>query len=100
VTQPVPQPDPAQRPQRPAELEDWLNARLYHPLSWRLAQRLAPTPITPDMVSVAGAGAIVLAAFAYEQPAVITFNVENYFFRRFINSYLAFQRYSLQNTIQ
>lgn len=67
MTQPAPQPAPAHRPQRPAELEDWLNARLYHPLSWRLARRLAATPITPDMVSVAGAGAIVLAALAYAQ---------------------------------
>lgn len=51
------------------ELEDWLNGRLYHPLSWRLAQRLAATPITPDMVSAAGALAIMLAAAAYSQLA-------------------------------
>jgi hypothetical protein len=50
------------RRHRPAELEDWLNARLYHPLSWQLAQRLAATPVTPDMVSAAGALAIMLAA--------------------------------------
>ena len=55
----------SQRPARPAELEDLLNARLYHPLSWRLARRLAPTGITPDMVSAAGALAIILAAAAY-----------------------------------
>lgn len=55
------------RPQRPSELEDWLNRCVYHPLSWRLARRLAPTPITPDMVSVAGALAIMLAAAAYSQ---------------------------------
>lgn len=42
-----------------------LNARLYHPLSWRLAQRLASTRITPDMVSVASALAIIFAAAAY-----------------------------------
>lgn len=54
-----------ERPERPAELEDWLNARLYHPLSWRLARRLAATRITPDMVSIAGAGVIMLAAAAY-----------------------------------
>jgi phosphatidylglycerophosphate synthase len=59
---PEPAPD---RPQRPAELEDWLNARLYHPLSWRLALWLTPTRVTPDMVSAAGAAAIMLAALAY-----------------------------------
>lgn len=58
-----------ERPARPAELEDTLNGRLYHPLSWRLAQRLAPTAITPDMVSAAGAVAIILAAAAYSQLA-------------------------------
>lgn len=63
-------PDPSTaRPQRPAELEDTLNARLYHPLSWRLAQWLAPTRVTPDMVSIAGALAIMLAALAYSQQA-------------------------------
>lgn len=61
------QPAPPDRPQRPAELEDWLNARVYHPLSWRLARRLAATAITPNMVSVAGAGAIMLATLAYAQ---------------------------------
>lgn len=54
-----------ERPERPAELEDWLNGRLYHPLSWRLARWLAPTRITPDMVSAAGALTIMLAAAAY-----------------------------------
>jgi phosphatidylglycerophosphate synthase len=56
---------PPERPPRPAELEDWLNARLYHPLSWRLARRLASTRVSPDMVSAAGALAIMLAAAAY-----------------------------------
>lgn len=68
MTKPAPSPSLSERPQRPAELEDWLNGHLYHPLSWRLARRLAPTRITPDMVSVAGALAIMLAAFAYNQP--------------------------------
>jgi phosphatidylglycerophosphate synthase len=63
----VTQPAPPDRPQRPAELEDWLNARIYHPLSWRLARRLAATAITPNMVSVAGAGTIMLATLAYAQ---------------------------------
>ena len=57
------------RPVRPPELEDGLNGRLYHPLSWRLARWLAPTAITPDMVSAAGAAAIMLAAAAYAQLA-------------------------------
>lgn len=56
---------PPERPARPAELEDVLNGQLYHPLSWRLARLLAPTPVTPDMVSAAGAAAIMLAAAAY-----------------------------------
>lgn len=50
---------------RPAELEDWLNGRIYHPLSIRLAKALVPTPITPNMVSVTGGAMIVLATFAY-----------------------------------
>jgi phosphatidylglycerophosphate synthase len=53
------------QPARPAELEDWLNRQVYHPLSWRLARRLAPTRITPDMVSAAGAATIMLAAASY-----------------------------------
>jgi len=64
VTEPASSHAPA-RPPRPAELEDWLNGRLYHQLSWRLARRLAQTRITPDMVSGAGAAAIMLAAAAY-----------------------------------
>lgn len=56
---------PKARPQRPAELDDWLNRQLYHPLSWRLALRLAPTPVTPNMVSAAGALIVALAALAY-----------------------------------
>lgn len=66
---PAPNPALPDRPARPVELEDTLNARLYHPLSWRLARWLAPTRITPDMVSAAGALAIMLAAAAYSQLA-------------------------------
>ncbi|MBS0254401.1 MAG: CDP-alcohol phosphatidyltransferase family protein [Proteobacteria bacterium] len=55
-------------PQRPRELEDWLNFHIYHPLAWRLARLLAPTGISPNMVSVLGAVAIWLAALAYAQP--------------------------------
>lgn len=50
---------------RPAELEDWLNGRIYHPLSMRLAKGLAETFVTPNMVSIAGGGMIVLAAVTY-----------------------------------
>ena len=50
---------------RPRELEDWLNGRLYHPLSMRLAKALVRTPVTPNMVSVMGGLMIVLAAVAY-----------------------------------
>jgi phosphatidylglycerophosphate synthase len=69
VTEPASSPALPERPPRPAELEDWLNARLYHPLSGRLARALVPTRITPDMVSAAGALAIMLAAAAYCQLA-------------------------------
>ncbi|MFN4020863.1 MAG: CDP-alcohol phosphatidyltransferase family protein [Erythrobacter sp.] len=65
MIQPASSPALTEPASRPPELEDWLNARLYHPLSWRLARALAPTRITPDMVSAAGAGAIMLAAAAY-----------------------------------
>lgn len=53
------------RSARPAELEDWLNRRIYHPLAARLARALLPTGATPNMVSVAGALAVWAAAFAY-----------------------------------
>lgn len=69
MNQPASSPALPERPSRPAELEDWLNARLYHPLSWRLARALVPTRITPDMVSAAGAVAIMLAAAAYAEMA-------------------------------
>jgi hypothetical protein len=54
-----------QRNTHPPELEDWLNARIYHPLADRLADALAPTPVTPNMVSFAGWMLIVAAAFLY-----------------------------------
>ncbi|MFM5950324.1 MAG: CDP-alcohol phosphatidyltransferase family protein [Novosphingobium sp.] len=56
-----------ERPMRPRELQDPLNFYLYHPLAWQLARLLAPTPITPNMVSVIGAGFVVAAALAYTQ---------------------------------
>lgn len=57
------------RPIRPRELQDPLNHYLYHPLAWQLARGLSATPITPNMVSVLGAGFVVAAAFAYTQLA-------------------------------
>jgi phosphatidylglycerophosphate synthase len=56
------------RPRRPREMQDALNHYLYHPLAWRLALRLARTPLTPNMVSVIGAGFVIAAAAAYAQP--------------------------------
>lgn len=53
---------------RPRELEDWLNRTIYHPLSSRLARRLAATPVTPDMVSLASALMVVGAELAYTRP--------------------------------
>ncbi|MEO0908064.1 MAG: CDP-alcohol phosphatidyltransferase family protein, partial [Pseudomonadota bacterium] len=50
---------------RALELEDWLNRRLYHPASWRLAQILARTPVTPNAVSVMAGACVVGAAMLY-----------------------------------
>jgi phosphatidylglycerophosphate synthase len=61
-------PTPAKRPMRPRELQDSLNHYLYHPLAWQLAKVLARTPITPNMVSVAGGLCVVAAGVAYAQP--------------------------------
>lgn len=54
-----------ERPRRPRELHDPLNHYLYHPLAWQLARRLAPTPVTPNMVSVCGGLMVVLAGVCY-----------------------------------
>lgn len=56
------------RPQRPRELQDGLNFFLYHPLAWQLARQLAKTPVTPNMVSVAGGLMVVAAGIAYSLP--------------------------------
>jgi phosphatidylglycerophosphate synthase len=50
---------------RPPEMEDWLNRRIYHPLSHRLALLLSGTRVTPNAVSVAGGLAIVAAGLLY-----------------------------------
>ncbi|WP_284126136.1 CDP-alcohol phosphatidyltransferase family protein [Parerythrobacter aestuarii] len=49
-------------------LQNPLDRALYHPLAARLARLLARTPVTPNMVSVGGGMAIVLAGIAYVQP--------------------------------
>lgn len=59
-----------QPPERPRELQDTLNYRLYHPLAWRLALLLARTPLTPNMVSVVGGCFVVAAGIAYAQAFV------------------------------
>lgn len=56
---------PMQASNRAAEIEDWLNYRIYHPSARRLARILQPTGISPNAVSVCGAGAIAAAAWAY-----------------------------------
>ncbi len=60
-----------QRPQRKRELQDSLNHYLYHPLAWQLARQLAKTPLTPNMVSVAGAGFVVAAGMVYSAGSVL-----------------------------
>ncbi len=46
-------------------MQDALNHYLYHPLAWQLARLLAPTPITPNMVSVFGGLMVVAAGIVY-----------------------------------
>ena len=60
--------EPLSRPMRPQELEDFLNRRLYHPLSWRLARLLARTPVSPNEVSVVGGLTVVAAGLCYIAP--------------------------------
>ncbi len=50
---------------RPAELQDGLNRHLYHPLARRLAQAVNDTFVTPNMISIAGGVAVILAAIVY-----------------------------------
>ena len=53
------------RPARAREMQDALNHHLYHPLAWQLAHALAPTPLTPNMVSVFGGLLVVAAGLVY-----------------------------------
>jgi len=48
-----------------SEIDLWSNRRLIHPLSRRIAAALSHTPVTPNMVSCAGAGAAAIAAACY-----------------------------------
>jgi hypothetical protein len=50
---------------RAPELEDWLNRRIYHPLAFALARLLSHTPVSPNMVSVAGVAVVIAASLAY-----------------------------------
>jgi len=50
-------------------MQDSLNHYLYHPLAWRLARALAPTPVTPNMVSVIGGLFVVAAGITYWRSA-------------------------------
>ncbi len=56
---------PIKRPARAREMQDALNHYIYHPLAWQLARLLAPTPITPNMVSVVGGSMVVAAGVVY-----------------------------------
>lgn len=56
---------PIKRPARAREMQDALNHYIYHPLAWQLARVLAPTPLTPNMVSVFGGLLVVAAGLVY-----------------------------------
>ena len=50
---------------KPREAQGWSNAHVFHPAARRLATLLARTPVTPNMVSVAGAAMVVAAGLLY-----------------------------------
>jgi phosphatidylglycerophosphate synthase len=52
-------------PGRPVEIEEWTNLRLIHPTSRALVGLLIPTGISPNTVSILGAAAAALAAWAF-----------------------------------
>ena len=63
---------------RPAELQVFSNRALYHPLAARLARLLAPTAVTPNMVSMASGLCVVGAGVAYTElawPASVLFGL-------------------------
>lgn len=55
-------------PPRNREQQDALNHYLYHPLARRLARALAPTGVTPNMLSIAGGLVVVAAGWIYTLP--------------------------------
>ena len=58
-------PEPAPAPGRPAEIEEWSNRRLVHPLSRALVRALIPTGIAPNAVSALGTVMAALAGSAF-----------------------------------
>ncbi|WBH16951.1 CDP-alcohol phosphatidyltransferase family protein [Sphingomonas radiodurans] len=59
---------------KPRELQGFLNRTVYHPAARRLATALVPTPVTPNMVSIFGAGLVIAAGVLYARvgtPAAI-----------------------------
>ena len=54
---------------KPRELQGFLNRTVYHPLAHVLARALVPTPVTPNMVSVAGAIMVMATAVLYARIA-------------------------------
>lgn len=50
---------------RTPEIEDIINARFIHPLSWRATRHFARLGVSPNVVSFAGMACGVLAGFAY-----------------------------------
>lgn len=49
----------------PAELSDWFNRCMFHPLAGRLARALVDSPVTPNQLSVAGGACVVVAGICY-----------------------------------
>lgn len=52
-------------PGRPLEIEEWTNRRIVHPLSKALVDRLEPTGISPNQVSVLGAVMAACSGLSY-----------------------------------
>lgn len=50
---------------KPAEMDSWSNRHIFHPLARRLATGLAPTAVSPNMVSVGGGLLVAAAALLY-----------------------------------
>lgn len=50
---------------KPREVQGFLNRAVYHPAARRLATWLAASPVTPNMVSVAGAAMVVTTGVLY-----------------------------------